>query len=203
MTTYRLRENTGKKLLVPVIALLLCSFALIGVSHAALSSSMSSGNNSVGSDGIVLTFVDNSGNNIASGAFSSNHKYDWGCDTVMNGASTTYTYTYGPFTNAKIGESKLKIDATDSTVEQLKITYVFTTNLSGGGLPAGMTVSVKIGSSTVNATTGLTQSITPGSSANNFNIEVLLSSTEQTTSTVPQPFTYTLKVIAEPVAANP
>ncbi|MGI6471455.1 MAG: hypothetical protein ACOX1N_00005 [Candidatus Methanomethylophilaceae archaeon] len=202
MTTCESKVNIGKKLLVPAIALLLCSFAFVGAGYAALTSSTLSNNNSVGTDIIVLTFVDGSGNNIASGAFSSGYSYEVGVNSVMNGTNTTFEYTYGAFSNEKIGESTLKIDATESTVNKVKITYEFTTNLTGGGLPTGMSVEVKMGSSTVHATNGHTQIITP-EDVNTFDMEVLLSSTAQTSSTKPLPFTYTLKIIAEPITTQP
>lgn len=202
MTTCESKVNIGKKLLVPAIALLLCSFAFVGAGYAALTSSTLSNNNSVGADVIVLTFVDGSGNNIVSGAFSSGYSYEVGVNSVMNGDNTTFEYTYGAFSDKKIGGSTLKIDATESTVDKVKITYEFTTNLTGGGLPTGMSVEVKMGSSTVHATNGHTQIITP-EDVNTFNMEVLLSSTAQTSSTKPLPFTYTLRIIAEPITTQP
>ena len=56
MSKYGMEGGNGsKRLLVPIIALLLCATALAGVGYAALTSSVSNSGNEVGSSFAILT----------------------------------------------------------------------------------------------------------------------------------------------------
>ena len=56
MTTYK-SERGHKKLLVPVVALLLCAAAMVGLGYAALNSDVTNTNNIITTDGLTAKLV--------------------------------------------------------------------------------------------------------------------------------------------------
>ncbi|MFA7037211.1 MAG: hypothetical protein WC183_12935, partial [Methanosarcina sp.] len=61
MTAYR-NERNRKKLLIPVVALVLCAAAMIGLGYAALTSTVTNQANVVAGDGLSADLVDSDGN---------------------------------------------------------------------------------------------------------------------------------------------
>jgi hypothetical protein len=105
MTKVYKEAGGHKKLLVPVVALLLCAFAMVGAGYAFLASTASSSGNSLDGDVITVTIGTNEDADNWANA-SADFKISYGSYN-LNGEEKFYVE--GP---QKIGTGTLKIDAT-------------------------------------------------------------------------------------------
>lgn len=204
MTTYKLNEKVGKKLLVPVIALMLCALALIGAGYAALQSSVESDNNITKTDGIVLRFVSGDGVVFENGFISTDFIIGYTAETTYPEGTETIKYTYNEFENKTIGKAIVEIDSTKSIAEDVVLDYLLTTIYGTDDLPPGMSVAVKIDNATVTQGTGKDVEI-DSSKYTECIIEILLTSENQEAS-VKEPLDeieFKLKMTVEPKPAAP
>ncbi len=107
MSKYGMEGGNGsKRLLVPIIALLLCATALAGVGYAALTSSVSNSGNEVGSSFAILTIKDEDG--VQNATISGDAVIDYG--TVSFEEGTQY---FVESNRVEIGWGTLEVDASE------------------------------------------------------------------------------------------
>ena len=166
-----------KKLLVPLVALLLCAAAMVGVGYAALMSDVTNTGNVITSDGITLTITD--GTDQASGKFDATFGFQsfttdgfrvFHVDGVVN---EPWTVGDGDKINTdEISSATLIINT--RTTAKILINPTFTDRL--GDLPAGAELSFKIAKDTGDYLTEdeLTTGYTPKVGDNEFVIKVFV-----------------------------
>lgn len=117
MKTETKQNDSRKKLIVPVVALMLCAVAILGIGYGLTSSSTNSGN-AVSGTGLVVDLTDGATEKEASlgaGAFATGTAISYVTD--QNDGVITYTLT-----GADIGKGTLNITSTDSTKTTAKVT---------------------------------------------------------------------------------
>lgn len=151
-----------KKLLVPMVALLLCAAAMVGVGYAALMSDVTNTGNEMDTDGYTVKFSGTAA--TAAGRFGS-MQIDYGSHTNLG----VTTYYFASITDKPMGASNLVIDASNTSVTNVKISYAVTYSTNNGtsydaAAPYGITTSLAItGTTTGTTTTTVTDSpITTG-----------------------------------------
>ena len=107
-----MNEGRNKKLLVPVIALILCAAALIGAGYAAYVSSARNTDNII--EGDIITVSLNEGETSA-GAIAKGLKISYG-QMELNGVDTFYTAQ-----EALVGYGTLSVDLNAYSGEKIKI----------------------------------------------------------------------------------
>ena len=110
------QNNSKKKLIVPLIALMLCAVAVIGIGYG-LNSTSTNTNNAVSGTGLVVD-LNNGTESLGEGGFFTNsaQKAITYTSTQSNG-NFTYTVSGG-----EIGKGILKITSTDKTKTTAKVT---------------------------------------------------------------------------------
>lgn len=121
MTTYK-SERGHKKLLVPVVALLLCAAAMVGLGYAALVSDVTNTGNVVAVDGLTATFTDDEGEGedglLNAGSFSAHAVIKY--NNKQTNSSNIYTIDAQTLV---LGEATLNIHVTDPDLEQVSISH--------------------------------------------------------------------------------
>jgi len=147
MTAYR-NERNRKKLLIPVVALVLCAAAMIGLGYAALTSTVTNQANVVAGDGLSADLVDSDGNALTGHDFANDE------DVIHYGTSTidgVTTYYVSADSEIKLGGAVLEVEALTTSgvanVTQVNVWYEIT--WSSGSAPYGMTTSLNIGGQTI------------------------------------------------------
>jgi len=147
MTTYK-NERSRKKLLVPVVALLLCATAMVGLGYAALVSDVTNTNNVITSDGLTAKLVDGD-NLLDEGGFVAAEDILW--ESSQTDKSITYT------ANEILGGAILKIHVSDPTVTQVTMKYEITWK---DGADTTYTIITEL--SVVNNTTSVNKDLSEG-----------------------------------------
>ncbi len=149
MTAYR-NERNRKKLLIPVVALVLCAAAMIGLGYAALTSTVTNQANVVAGDGLSANLVDSEGDPLTGQDFANDE------DVIHYGTSTideVTTYYVSADSEIKLGGAILEVEALTTSgvanVTQVDVWYEIT--WSSGSAPYGMTTSLDIGGQTISA----------------------------------------------------
>lgn len=208
MTKYNLRNDTGRKILVPVVALLLCAFALVGAGYAALTqSSAISGGNEVLTEGIVVKFTDDNGDPVV-GTIDADVELTyyniW--DHSVGGGNTFYFHAFDEATdvdgNRLIGETNLNIDATGSTATGAKVTYTLETYNESGtvvSLPSDLQYVIKIEGTELTSAGLSMDSFNTGADDNDYELEIYLTNSENGFSDQPlNKYVFKLTVFVEP-----
>ncbi|MEA4978056.1 MAG: hypothetical protein VB016_05855 [Methanomassiliicoccaceae archaeon] len=148
MTTYK-NERGHKKLLVPVVALVLCAAAMIGLGYAALVSDVTNTANVVAADGLKASLLDGEGNVLTGSDFASDEDVIHYATSEVNG---TVTYKVSTDAGIKLGSAILEVEALTTygtaNVTQVNVWYEIT--WSTGAAPYGMTTSLNIDGQTIN-----------------------------------------------------
>lgn len=142
------QNNSKKKLIVPLIALMLCAVAVIGIGYGLTSTSSNSGNSVTGT-GLVVNLTDGATESAASlgaGAFATGNAISY--YTTQNDGTTTYTVT-----GAEIGKGTLKITSTDTSKTVAKVTAKLT--LADCDNPSAFKFTMDSKTLTVGSTTDL------------------------------------------------
>ena len=142
------QNNSKKKLIVPLIALMLCAVAVIGIGYGLTSTSSNSGNSVTGT-GLVVNLTDGATESEASlgaGAFATGNTISY--YTTQNDGKTTYTVT-----GAEIGKGTLKITSTDTSKTVAKVTAKLT--LADCDNPSAFKFTMDSKTLTVGSTTDL------------------------------------------------
>ena len=149
MTTYK-NERGHKKLLVPVVALVLCAAAMIGLGYAALVSDVTNTANVVAADGLKASLLDGDGDDLMGSDFASD-------EDVINFSTTTTNgvlkYKVEVDDEIKLGGAILEVEAltTDGTANVTQVNVWYEITWSTGAAPYGMTTSLDIGTQTITA----------------------------------------------------
>lgn len=150
MTEYK-NERNHKKLMVPIIALILCAAAMVGLGYAALTSSTATNtDNVVGAEGLVVKLVDEEDNLLTANGFSgytgvSIIEYS----SIQN--NDGIEYKIDTFGNLVLGGAKLNIHVDDPNIEEVKMYYEITWG-DGVDAPYGITTSLNVAGMIVNGT---------------------------------------------------
>ncbi|KUE74133.1 hypothetical protein AUQ37_06215 [Candidatus Methanomethylophilus sp. 1R26] len=116
MKTETKQNDSRKKLIVPVVALMLCAVAILGIGYG-LTSSSTNENNQVSGTGLVVD-LNNGTKSLGEGGFFTNS-----AQTAITYTSTqsngNFTYTVS---GGEIGKGILKITSTDTTKATAKVT---------------------------------------------------------------------------------
>lgn len=213
MTTTKNESSRRNKLLVPVVALVLCAAAMIGVGYAALMSDVTNSGNVMNTDGYTVTFADaTSGDPLIAAGFGT-MQIDYGSHTNTSVNPNTTTYYFNAITDKAMGASKLVINASNTSVTNVTIGYVVTYSTDNGTTytttaPYGITTSLAITPTTGTTvttspiTSGTTAAtITPGAATNTFGLALTgtISATTGMT-TAPADFLYQIVVTVTPVS---
>ncbi|MDN5356938.1 MAG: hypothetical protein PWR17_107 [Candidatus Methanomethylophilaceae archaeon] len=152
MTTYK-NERNRKKLLVPVVALVLCAAAMIGLGYAALVSDVTNTANVVAADGLKASLLDGEGNKLTGGDFASDE------DVINYSTSETdgiMTYHVESDSGIKLGGAILSVEAVTTAgtpdVTQVNVWYEITwfdENSNVATAPYNMTTALTIGGQTI------------------------------------------------------
>ena len=172
--SYKKESNSKhKKLLVPVIALLLCVTAMTGVGYAALMSDVSNTDNSISMNGLVLNLT-GAGGSADAGKISNNAVIGFKT-TTLNGVTT---YTIVPIdatgevggTPGLVGQGIMTINAAKACT--VNITKSITAT-SPSTIPAGVTMSLVISNAGDTDITDL-EDITLTAGVNTFQVKVIV-----------------------------
>jgi hypothetical protein len=136
-------ERSRKRLVVPVIVLMLCAAALVGLGYAALTSTVTNQANVVAGDGLDAELRGTDGNLLAGTQFSAGaDTIDFGTEQTDAGAKTYYVLAMD---DMKLGGATLFLRTIDSGVTAVDISYEVTFYEEGvevtDGTPYGMTIS--------------------------------------------------------------
>lgn len=130
------KGNKHKKLLVPLVALLLCAAAMIGVGYAALASDVTNTGNTIEMEGITLE-LKNGADVQTAGAFNNSTAIKFESHT-LNGTRTSTVAN-----NGVIGTGTLTINSTHA-IPHAKMTNAFTATVADPVVPfpTGMTFDI-------------------------------------------------------------
>ena len=142
-----------KKLLVPLVALLLCAAAMVGVGYAALMSDVTNTGNTIDSDGLTLNITD--GVSEASGILDATVSYQ--STTVSNTSGSTRAFHVDGINNSQwdgvsaasminfdtIKQADLIINS--AKADSLKIVATITPDVT---LPAGVALTIGLAKTT-------------------------------------------------------
>ncbi|MGE4211897.1 MAG: hypothetical protein AB7E75_00845 [Candidatus Methanomethylophilaceae archaeon] len=119
MTAYR-NERNRKKLLIPVVALVLCAAAMIGLGYAALVSDVTNTDNVVAADGLTARLEDGSGDLLGSSGFDATAEEI----TYSNSQDDDEQVFIVPAQELVLGGATLNIHVTDTSVTSITVYYV-------------------------------------------------------------------------------
>ena len=119
MTAYR-NERNRKKLLIPVVALVLCAAAMIGLGYAALVSDVTNTDNVVAADGLTARLEDGSGDLLGSSGFDATAEEI----TYSNSQDDDEQVFIVAAQELVLGGATLNIHVTDTSVESITVYYV-------------------------------------------------------------------------------
>jgi len=204
MTDFKVGRNSKNKLLVPVAALILCTFALAGAGYASYTSSAAIDENTVGAELIILSLTDGDSNNpteLGTAAFGDEYSIKVNSER-KNGV---LTYSVDDF-SAVIGSATLVIDSSKATdITKVTITYVVT-------LPSGFDTTypyleyyLTIDNDVLDAASGGNYDLNDGDDNYLTSYDVKLHLKTKTTAgsgtlaSQPAEFEYSVKIIATPV----
>ena len=202
MTAYR-NERNRKKLLVPVVALVVCAAAMIGLGYAALVSDVTNTDNVVAADGLTARLEDGSGNLLGSSGFDATAEEI----TYSNSQDDDEQVFIVAAQELVLGGATLNIHVTDPAVTSVTMYYVITWTVASAPTTYGITTSLDVGGQTVagTATSASPATITLTSAANSadgqdfvlvLNGDIAGSST---LSNKPVDLTYTITIYVAPV----
>jgi len=202
MTAYR-NERNRKKLLIPVVALVLCAAAMIGLGYAALVSDVTNTDNVVAADGLTARLEDGSGNLLGSSGFDKTAEEI----TYSNSQNNDGQKFIVAAQELVLGGATLNIHVTNPAVTSVTMYYVITWTAASAPTTYGITTSLDVGGQTVagTATSASPATITLTSAANSadgqdfvlvLNGDIAGSST---LSNKPVNLTYTITIYVAPV----
>ena len=201
MTAYR-NERNRKKLLIPVVALVLCAAAMIGLGYAALVSDVTNTDNVVAADGLTARLEDGSGDLLGSSGFDATAEEI----TYSNSQDDDEQVFIVAAQELVLGGATLNIHVTDPAVTSVTMYYVITWTAASAPTTYGITTSLDVGGQTVagTATSASPATITLTSAANSadgqdfvlvLNGDIAGSST---LSNKPVDLTYTITIYVAP-----
>ncbi len=202
MTAYR-NERNRKKLLVPVVALVVCAAAMIGLGYAALVSDVTNTDNVIAAEGLTARLEDGSGNLLGSSGFDATAEEI----TYSNSQDDDEQVFIVAAQELVLGGATLNIHVTDPAVTSVTMYYVITWTVASAPTTYGITTSLDVGGQTVagTATSASPATITLTSAANSadgqdfvlvLNGDIAGSST---LSNKPVDLTYTITIYVAPV----
>ncbi|MGE0014616.1 MAG: hypothetical protein AB7S83_00240 [Candidatus Methanomethylophilaceae archaeon] len=147
MTIYGNKRNQ-KKLLIPVVALILCAAAMIGLGYAALVSSVTNTDNVVAADGLTARLEDGSGNLLGQSGFDASAEDI----TYRNSQNNDNQVFIVDAQELVLGGATLNIHVTDSSVTSVTMYYVITWTDASAPTTYGITTSLDVGGQTVDGT---------------------------------------------------
>ncbi len=202
MTTYK-NERNRKKLLVPVVALVLCAAAMIGLGYAALVSDVTNTDNVVAADGLTARLEDGNGNLLSSSGFDATAD-DLTYSNSQNNSTNVYKV---PAQNIVLGGATLNIHVTDPSVTSVNVYYVITWTDASAPATYGITTALDMGGQTV---AGTATSVSPAavnltsdaSSVDGQDFVLVLNGTvagSDVLSNKPVDLTYTITIYVSPI----
>lgn len=134
--------STNSKLIVPVLALVICAGAMVGIGYAALSSDYTVTGDSIDAGEFKVTVNDSNGTGVAA-TFDVDMNLE--AHTVQNGSSSPTT-TYKVFDNDQSSQvytllSGQKVTITDTTHLNY-VSYTVTVDLYKGSVASGNELSI-------------------------------------------------------------
>ncbi len=204
MTAYR-NERNRKKLLIPVVALVLCAAAMIGLGYAALVSDVTNTDNVVAADGLTARLEDGSGNLLGSSGFDATAEEI----TYSNSQDDDKQEFIVAAQELVLGGATLNIHVTDSEVKSVTMYYVIEWTAASAPTTYGITTSLDVGGQTVagTATSASPATITltsDASTADGQDFVLVLNGDiagSSTLSNKPVDLTYTITIYVAPVTA--
>jgi hypothetical protein len=201
MTIYGNKRNQ-KKLLIPVVALILCAAAMIGLGYAALVSSVTNTDNVVAADGLTARLEDGSGNLLGQSGFDASAEEITYRSDQVNGVHVFIVDAQ----ERVLGGATLNIHVTDSTVTSMTMYYVITWTDASVPTTYGITTSLDVGGQTVDGTATSTSPATvnltgAASSPEGQDFVLVLNGSvagNSTLSTVPVNQTYSITIYVAP-----
>lgn len=155
MTEYK-NERNHKKLLVPIIALILCATAMVGFVYAAQTSTVTNQANVIYGDGLIAELrVGSEGDLLEGKMFSENaDKIEFGTHSIND----EMTYSVAGATGVKLGGATLFLQTINSDTESVNITYTVSF-AKGEGLVLnhGLKVGTNVISSSGNLAVGVSE----------------------------------------------
>ena len=115
MKTETKQNDSRKKLIVPVVALMLCAVAILGIGYGLTSSSTNE--NKVSGTGLVVDLSDGTKSLGEGGFFTNSAQTAITYTSTQSNGNFTYTVSGG-----EIGKGILKITSTDTTKTTAKVT---------------------------------------------------------------------------------
>lgn len=202
MTIYGNKRNQ-KKLLIPVVALILCAAAMIGLGYAALVSSVTNTDNVVAADGLTARLEDGSGNLLGQSGFDASAEDI----TYRNSQNNDNQVFIVDAQELVLGGATLNIHVTDSSVTSVTMYYVITWTDASAPTTYGITTSLDVGGQTVDGTATSTSpvivSLTGAASSLEGQDFVLVLNGDiagsSTLSNKPVDLTYTITIYVAPV----
>lgn len=157
------QNNSKKKLIVPLIALMLCAVAVIGIGYG-LNSTSTNTNNAVSGSALVVDLNDGASRTSSSlqeGKFANNATLEYvtvqenGTTTAKLAKSTSISVSDSdaPYNAVEIGKGTLTVsmlNGSSSTSANVKVTL----NITSGTVPTGMKFILAAGSSNMLITAG-------------------------------------------------
>jgi hypothetical protein len=204
MTAYR-NERNRKKLLIPVVALVLCAAAMIGLGYAALVSDVTNTDNVVAADGLTARLEDGSGNLLGSSGFDATAEEI----TYSNSQDDDEQVFIVAAQELVLGGATLNIHVTDPAVTSVTMYYAITWTDASAPATYGITTSLDVGGQTVagTATSASPATITltsDASTADGQDFVLVLNGDiagSSTLSNKPVDLTYTITIYVAPVTA--
>jgi len=145
-------ERSRKKLLVPVVALVVCAAAMIGLGYAALVSDVTNTANVVVGDGLTADlysdFETEDGVRLTGQDFAKDEDAINYSTSTVNGSTT---YKVDADDEIKLGGAVLRVEAltTAGTANVTQVDVWYEITWSTGSAPFGMTSSLEIGGQTI------------------------------------------------------
>ncbi len=161
MTSYR-NERNRKKLLVPVVALVVCAAAMIGLGYAALVSDVTNTDNVIAAEGLTARLEDGSGNLLGSSGFDETAEEI----TYSNTQNNTEQVFVVAAQELVLGGATLNIHVTDTSVTSITVYYVLTWTVASTPTTYDITTSLEMtqqveGSPVTTTVAGTATSATP------------------------------------------
>lgn len=155
------QNNSKKKLIVPLIALMLCAVAVIGIGYG-LNSTSTNTNNAVSGSALVVDLNDGASptsSSLQEGKFANNATLEYvtvqenGTTTAKLVNSTSISVSDASYNAVEIGKGTLTVsmlNGSSSTSANVKVTL----NITSGTVPTGMKFILAAGSSNMLITAG-------------------------------------------------
>ena len=139
MTSYR-NERNRKKLLVPVVALVVCAAAMIGLGYAALVSDVANTDNVIAAEGLTARLEDGSGNLLGSSGFDETA----GVITYSNSQDDNEQVFIVAAQELVLGRATLNIHVTDTSVTSITVYYVLAWTVTSTPTTYNITTSLEM-----------------------------------------------------------